>query len=64
MGIFSQIFASAGDGERLKPYPAPRIEAKNQEELLKRAQTQLDQADEERKDYIERLLTDSRKIGD
>ena len=31
MGLLSQIFASAGDGERLKPYPAPRIEAKNQD---------------------------------
>lgn len=31
MGLFSHILASAGDGERLKPYPAPRIEAKNQD---------------------------------
>ena len=31
MGFLSQIFASAGDGERMKPYPAPRIEAKDQD---------------------------------
>lgn len=31
MLFLSKIFASAGDGERLKPYPAPRIEAKNQD---------------------------------
>ena len=31
MGFLSQIFASAGDGERIKPYPAPRIEAKDQD---------------------------------
>lgn len=31
MGLLSQIFAGAGDGERPKPYPAPRIEAKNQD---------------------------------
>lgn len=31
MALFSQLFARAGDGERLKPYPAPRIEAKNQD---------------------------------
>ncbi len=34
------------------------------EELLKRAQTQLDQADEERKACIERPIADSRKIGE
>ena len=34
------------------------------EELLRRAQTQLDQADEERKTYIERLIAGSRKIGE
>lgn len=34
------------------------------EELLRRAQTQLEQADEERKAYIERLIADSRKIGE
>lgn len=34
------------------------------EELLRRAQTQLDQADEERRAYIERLIANSRKIGE
>jgi peroxiredoxin Q/BCP len=31
IGLLSQIFASAGDGERLKPYPAPRVEVKDQD---------------------------------
>ena len=34
------------------------------EELLRRIQTQLEQADDERKAYIERLIADSRKIGE
>ena len=34
------------------------------EELLRRVQTQLNQADDERKAYIERLIADSRKIGE
>ena len=29
MFSLSQIFTSAGQGERMKPYPAPRIDAKN-----------------------------------
>ena len=31
MLFLSQMFASAGDGERMKPYPAPRIDAKDQD---------------------------------
>lgn len=31
MGFISQIFASAGEGERLTPYAAPRVEAKDQD---------------------------------
>lgn len=34
------------------------------DELLKSARTQLEQADEERKAYIERLIADSRRIGE
>jgi len=34
------------------------------EELLRRVQIQLDHADDERKAYIERLIADSRKIGE
>ena len=31
MLFLSQIFASVGEGERMKPYAAPRIDAKNQD---------------------------------
>ena len=53
-------------GERIArtgPTVAPFVHERR-EELLRRAQTQLDQADEERKAYIERLIADSRKIGE